>query len=97
MLRGDRKISEQRFAKLAKGAGLKILSRRSSRVRIPYPAFVRLRGHFCFQPVSRRAECHNQNNIFKPNILRIYWMRDIAGRPVAGRPRGTLWLFQSLP
>ena len=26
------------FAKLAKGAGLKILSRRSSRVRIPYPA-----------------------------------------------------------
>ena len=26
------------FAKLAKGAGLKIPSRRSSRVRIPYPA-----------------------------------------------------------
>jgi hypothetical protein len=28
------------FAKLAKGAGLKILSRRSSRVRIPYPALM---------------------------------------------------------
>ena len=28
------------FAKLAKGAGLKILSRRSSRVRIPYPALI---------------------------------------------------------
>jgi hypothetical protein len=35
------KISEQPgFDKLAKGAGLKIPSRRSSRVRIPYPAFL---------------------------------------------------------
>jgi hypothetical protein len=30
------------FAKLAKGAGLKIPSRRSSRVRIPYPALMHI-------------------------------------------------------
>jgi hypothetical protein len=38
------------FAKLAKGAGLKILSRRSSRVRIPYPAlnlFLMSLSRFC--------------------------------------------------
>ena len=33
---GNRKIAELGFATLAIGAGLEILSRRSSRVRIPY-------------------------------------------------------------
>jgi hypothetical protein len=44
------------FAKLAKGAGLKILSRRSSRVRIPYPAldlFLMSLSWFCIANIVK--------------------------------------------